>query len=73
MIRLEVPGLKKTKFVYLLDLLGGGDKGLLCFSDLAQFSVCAAPFDDWTNGGSVDVFLVFHGFSSLVSRSYSRE
>lgn len=49
-IRLEVTRLKKTGFVYLLDLLGERGEGPL------YFTVCGVPLDDWTNSDSVDVF-----------------
>ena len=39
--------------------------------------MCGAPLDDWTNGGSVDVFFTYgysygYGYSSLGSWSYFR-
>ena len=59
MYRLGVPGLKKTKFVYLLDLFGGGGRmdGVI--------SACGAPLDDWATGGSVDAFFTYGMVSVL--------
>ena len=71
LIRLGVTGLKKTRVVYLSDLLEGrGQKGqfdLVC--------VCEGSLDDWAHGGYFhDLFTCdVCGFRFLSSRSYSKE
>ena len=53
-IELRVTGLKKNKFLYLLDLfVGMGEKGPCNL-------VCVVPLNDWANAGLyVSVVLIF--------------
>ena len=49
MIRMEVTGLKETRWYTSWTCLGGGERRMV------QFGVCEAPLDDWANGGPVDI------------------
>ena len=44
-----------------MDFFGEGGEGVV------WLSVCETPLDDWTNGGSVDVFFTYgeYDFSSM--------
>ena len=81
-IRLRVSGLKKTRFLYLLDLFGGKEEKewcdlvcvCVCVCVCACVCVCGVPLDDLANGVSVAVFLTHeYGCSFMVSWCYSRE
>ena len=47
--------------MYILNIFGEGGGGVV------RFVVCETPLDDWTNGGSADVFFTYgeYGFSSM--------
>ena len=61
-IQLGVTGLKKDWFGVPPGLVYGNEWGRVVW-----FSVCEAPLDDYTNGGSVDLFFTYgkYGFSSM--------
>ena len=69
MICQVITGLKKTRFVCLLNLFGGRRRrGGVIY-------VFGVPLNGWVNGGSGDVFFTHgeYGFSSMRGRSYSKE